>query len=362
MNTQNQEQGPQLKHLSKRPLIISGPCSAETESQVIETSRSLAASGKVDILRFGTWKPRTRPGSFEGQGVKSLPWIVQAKEITGLPAAVEVANAKHVENALAFGIDVLWIGARSTVNPFTVQEIADALRGVKVPVMIKNPINPDIDLWSGAYERIAGAGVGEIALIHRGFSTHAPSPYRNPPMWQIPIEIKQRFPDVAMICDPSHICGNRSELKKVAQRALDLDFDGLMIESHLDPDQAWSDAKQQITPDTLIEMLEQLIWRNSHKQNIRNHPVLSDLRSDINHVDEQLFHLIGQRMKIAEEIGRYKKEHNITILQSTRWAEILEKSIHSAAELGLSPIFVKQYLEAIHLESIRRQNDVINEG
>ena len=349
------------KRLSKRPLIISGPCSAETESQVLEISRHLADTGKVDILRFGTWKPRTRPGSFEGQGVKSLPWIIQAKELTGLPVAVEVANAKHVENALAFGIDVLWIGARSTVNPFTVQEIADALRGVKIPVLVKNPINPDIDLWSGALERIAGAGIEDLAVIHRGFSTHAPSPYRNPPMWQLPIEMKHRFPDVPIICDPSHICGNRTELKRVAQRALDLDFDGIMLESHPDPDNAWSDAKQQITPTSLVELLDGLVWRDSQKQSIRNHPVLTDLRSDINHIDDQILHLISQRMKIAESIGQYKKDNNITILQSSRWAEILEKSTKAADELGLSAAFMKSYLEAIHLESIRKQNEILNQ-
>jgi chorismate mutase len=344
----------------RKPLIIAGPCSAETEEQVINTSRQLAETGKIDMLRFGIWKPRTRPGSFEGQGVRSLPWIIAAKQETGLPVSTEVANAKHVENALAFGVDVLWIGARSTVNPFTVQEIADALKGVHIPVMIKNPINPDVDLWSGAVERLTKAGITEIFLIHRGFSAHAPTPYRNPPMWHMPIEMKQRFPEIPVICDPSHICGNRESLKSISQRALDLDFDGLMIESHVTPDEAWSDAKQQLTPESLSLMLDQLIWRESARQQIRNHPVLADLRSDINQIDEQLLHLLAERMKISTEIGKYKKENNITILQTQRWGEILDKTAHKASELGMSKKFVKLYLEAIHMESIRKQNEVLN--
>src|ERR671938_1115120 len=239
----------------KRPLIISGPCSAETEEQVLETATRLAKTGKVDMLRAGIWKPRTRPGSFEGIGTKGLPWLLQAKKVSGLPVAVEVATAKQVEDALHFDIDVLWIGARTTVNPFSVQEVADALRGVDVPVLIKNPINPDLELWTGAVERVAKAGIRQIGLIHRGFSSYGNSEYRNAPMWHLAIEMKRRNPELLIINDPSHICGRRDILLDVAQEAIDLDFDGLMIESHIDPDNAWSDAKQQVTPERLSELL-----------------------------------------------------------------------------------------------------------
>src|SRR5215204_2433917 len=245
----------------KRPLIISGPCSAETEEQVLETATRLAATGKIDVLRAGIWKPRTRPGSFEGIGTKGLPWLQAAKKATGLPTAVEVATGKQVEDALHFDVDVLWIGARTTVNPFSVQEVADALRGVKNPVLIKNPINPDLELWQGALERVAKAGVKEIGFIHRGFSSYGNTEYRNAPMWHLAIEMHRRYPDMLMINDPSHICGRRDILLDVAQQAIDLDFDGLMIESHIDPDNAWSDASQQITPEQLALMLGEIIWR-----------------------------------------------------------------------------------------------------
>src|SRR5919202_1082768 len=245
----------------KRPLIISGPCSAETEEQVIETATRLKKTGKVDALRAGIWKPRTRPGSFEGVGTKGLNWLTQAKKITGLPVAVEVATAKQVEDALHFDIDILWVGARTTVNPFSVQEVADALRGANVPVLIKNPINPDLELWIGAVERVAKAGIKTIGLIHRGFSSYGNSEYRNAPMWHLAIEMKRRNPELLMINDPSHICGRRDILLDVAQEAIDLDFDGLMIESHIDPDNAWSDAKQQVTPERLAEMLGEITWR-----------------------------------------------------------------------------------------------------
>src|SRR4026209_1811275 len=246
---------------NKRPLIISGPCSAETEAQVLETASRLAASGKVDVLRAGIWKPRTKPGMFEGIGTKGLPWLQQAKKQTGLPVTVEVATAKQVQDALTFDVDVLWIGARTTVNPFSVQEVADALRGVDVPVLIKNPINPDLELWSGAVERVARAGIKQIGLIHRVFSAYRNTDYRNAPMWHLAIEMKRRNPDILMINDPSHICGRCDIILEVAQRAIDLDFDGLMIESHIDPDNAWSDAKQQVTPEVLKELLESIIWR-----------------------------------------------------------------------------------------------------
>src|SRR4028118_1590724 len=245
----------------KRPLIISGPCSAETEEQMLETATRLANTGKIDVLRAGSWKPRTRPGSFEGIGTKGLPWLQRAKEATGLPVAVEVATGKQVEDALHFDVDVLWIGARTTVNPFSVQEVADALRGAKVPVLIKNPINPDLELWTGAVERVAKAGIKRIGLIHRCFSSYGNTDYRNAPMWHLAIEMRRRNPDMLLINDPSHICGRRDILAEVAQQAIDLDFDGLMIESHIDPDNAWSDAKQQITPEQLLGLLEGIAWR-----------------------------------------------------------------------------------------------------
>src|SRR5882757_9061342 len=266
---------------NKRPLVISGPCSAETEEQVMETAIRLAATGKVDMLRAGIWKPRTRPGSFEGIGTKGLPWLQQARKLTGLPVTIEVATGKQVEDALHFDIDVLWIGARTTVNPFSVQEVADALRGVDVPVLIKNPINPDLELWTGAVERVAKAGIKQIGLIHRGFSSYGNTEYRNAPMWHLAIEMKRRNPEMMIINDPSHICGRRDILLEVAQKAIDLDFDGLIIESHIDPDNAWSDAKQQVTPERLGEMIDALVWRNetSDKEEFLN--ALATLREQI---------------------------------------------------------------------------------
>jgi chorismate mutase len=344
----------------KRPLIISGPCSAETEEQVIETAKRLAATGKVDMLRAGIWKPRTRPGSFEGIGTKGLPWMQQAKKLTGLPITVEVATGKQVEDALHFGVDVLWIGARTTVNPFSVQEVADALRGVEVPVLIKNPINPDLELWIGAVERVAKAGIKDIGLIHRGFSSYGNSEYRNAPMWHLAIEMKRRNPDLLMINDPSHICGRRDILQEVAQKAIDLDYDGLIIESHIDPDAAWSDAKQQITPEQVGEMLSSIIWRREDVASEEYHAALEKLRNQINHLDDELMQILSQRMKVAEKIGQYKKENNITILQTNRWNEILERACQKGEKLGLSKEFITKYFDAVHLESINHQTKVLN--
>lgn len=344
----------------KRPLIISGPCSAETEAQVIETATRLAKTGKVDLLRAGIWKPRTRPGSFEGIGTKGLPWLQQAKKATGIPTAVEVATAKQVEDALHFDVDVLWIGARTTVNPFSVQEVADALRGAKVPVLIKNPINPDLELWTGAVERVAKAGIEQIGLIHRGFSSYGNTEYRNAPMWHLAIEMKRRNPELLIINDPSHICGRRDILLDVAQRAIDLDFDGLMIESHIDPDNAWSDAKQQITPEQLAEMLEAIVWRKEDVASEEYHAALEKLRQQINHLDDELMFILGQRMKIAERIAEYKKENNITVLQTRRWNEILERAYKKGEQLGLSKEFITKYFDAIHLESITHQTKIMN--
>ncbi|HLO82521.1 MAG TPA: chorismate mutase [Chitinophagaceae bacterium] len=345
---------------NKRPLIIAGPCSAETEDQVLQTAQRLAALGKVDILRAGIWKPRTRPGSFEGIGTKGLPWLQQAKKATGLPVAVEVATAKQVEDALHFDVDILWIGARTTVNPFSVQELADALRGVDIPVLIKNPINADLELWTGAVERVARAGIKNIGLIHRGFAAYGNSQYRNAPMWHLAIEMKRRNPEMMIINDPSHICGRRDILMDVAQKAIDLDFDGLMIESHIDPDNAWSDAKQQVTPERLGEMLAEIIWRKEDVPSESFHVALDTLREQINHVDDELFQLLAQRMKIAEQIGEYKKNNNVTILQTNRWNQILERAFQKSDKLGLSREFITKYLDAVHMESINRQNRIMN--
>lgn len=345
---------------NKRPLIISGPCSAETEEQVVATAQRLAATGKVDMLRAGIWKPRTKPGMFEGIGAKGLPWLQQAKKLTGLPTTVEVATGKQVEDALNFEVDVLWIGARTTVNPFSVQEVADALRGVDVPVMIKNPINPDLELWSGAVERIARAGVKQIGLIHRGFSSYGNSEYRNAPMWHLAIEMKLKHPNMPIINDPSHICGRRDILLEVMQRAIDLDYDGLMIESHIDPDNAWSDAKQQVTPERLAEMLNSIIWRREDVNSDEYHAALEALRQKINHLDDELMQILSQRMKIAEQIGQYKKENNITILQTNRWNEIIERASAKGEKIGLSKEFITKYLDAVHMESINHQKKVLD--
>ncbi len=346
--------------IKKRPLVISGPCSAETEEQVLETARRLAATGAVDVLRAGIWKPRTRPGSFEGVGTKGLPWLQQARKQTGLPVAVEVATAKQVEDALHFDVDILWIGARTTVNPFSVQEVADALRGVDVPVLIKNPINPDLELWIGAVERVAKSGIQEIGLIHRGFSSYGNTEYRNAPMWHLAIEMKRRNPGMMLINDPSHICGRRDILMDVAQKAIDLDFDGVMIESHIDPDQAWSDAKQQVTPERLMEMLSAIHWRKEDVDSEAFHQVLEKLRQQINHLDDELMQILSQRMKVAEKIGEYKKNNDVVILQTNRWNEILERAYKKADPLGLSKEFITRYLDAVHMESINHQNRIMN--
>jgi chorismate mutase len=346
---------------NKRPLIISGPCSAETEEQVIETAERLAKTGKVDMLRAGIWKPRTKPGMFEGIGAKGLPWLQKAKKLTGLPTTVEVATGKQVEDALTFDVDVLWIGARTTVNPFSVQEVADALRGVDVPVLIKNPINPDLELWQGAVERVSRAGIKQIGLIHRGFSSYGNTEFRNAPMWHLAIEMKRRMPGMPIINDPSHICGRRDILQATAQKAIDLDFDGLMIESHIDPDNAWSDAKQQITPERLAEMLSAISWRKEDVSSESYHAALDKLREQINHIDDELMQLISQRMSIAEKIGEYKRNNNVTILQATRWNEVLEKALLKAGKVGLSDEFITRYMDAIHMESINRQNKIMND-
>jgi chorismate mutase len=349
-----------LEKWNKRPLIISGPCSAETEEQVIETAQRLAKTGQIDMLRAGIWKPRTKPGLFEGIGAKGLPWMQQAKKITGLPVTVEVATGKQVQDALTFDVDVLWIGARTTVNPFSVQEVADALRGVDVPVLIKNPINPDLELWTGAVERVARAGVKNIGLIHRGFSSYGNTEYRNAPMWHLAIEMKRRNPGMPIICDPSHICGRRDILQDVSQVSVDLDFDGLMVESHIDPDNAWSDAKQQVTPERLAEILGAIKWRSETSSEKDFQTALAAMREQINQLDDELLQILGQRMKVADKIGEFKKNNNITILQTRRWNDILERAMQKGEKLGLSREFITKYFDAVHLESISHQNKIMN--
>ena len=345
---------------NKKPLIIAGPCSAETEEQVMQTAMGLKAIGKVDVLRAGIWKPRTRPGNFEGVGSKGLPWLQKAKQATGLPFAIEVATARQLEEALQHDTDIVWIGARTTANPFSVQEVADALTGVNIPVMIKNPINPDLELWIGAVERVLKAGVKNVALIHRGFSSYGDTEFRNAPMWQLALDMKRRFPELPFIIDPSHICGNRHLLQEVTQNAIDLDYSGLILESHIKPDDAWSDAKQQITPKAFNDLLNAIIWRKEQIQSPVVHEQLEQLRRQIDRLDDELLQLLHHRMKISEQIGFYKKEHEITILQTERWNQILERVCRNGLATGLSEEFIKNYFDAIHLESIKHQDAIMN--
>lgn len=346
-----------LKGKNGNPLQIAGPCSAETKVQVLETARRLKATGKVDILRAGIWKPRTMPGSFEGIGAKGLLWMQEARAETGLPLTVEVAKASHVDLCLEFGIDVLWIGARTTVSPFAMEEIANALKGVDIPVMVKNPINPDLKLWIGGIERLRNAGISEIAAIHRGFSYLGEKYYRNRPQWQIPIALKQEMPDVPMICDPSHICGRRDMLQAVSQKAYDLDFDGLMIESHITPDDAWTDASQQITPEVYAELIENLVRRDVGTGPLPTE--LEILRSQITNIDDDILNLLSNRMEVARKIGEFKKANNISIFQKVRWAEIMEKGKKFAEMHDLSEEFITKHFKGIHDESINQQEKIM---
>lgn len=345
----------------KEPLLIAGPCSAETEDQLVATAHLLANTGRVTALRAGIWKPRTRPGEFEGIGSIGLEWLKRAKAETGLPTAVEVATAKHVEEALKAGVDILWVGARSTVNPFTVQEIADALKGVDVPVMVKNPVNPDLSLWVGALERINNAGITKLAAIHRGFSSYEKTAFRNEPMWDIAIHLKTLAPHLPLICDPSHISGNRELIGYVSQKALDLDMQGLMIESHIDPSVAWTDAKQQVTPSALIDIIDRLTLRKPETRDAEVNDKLSELRNNIDKIDDLIIQKMAERMNIAEQIGTYKRDNNITILQVNRWDEILNKRVNYGKALKLHPDFTEKLLELIHGESIRKQTEVMNQ-
>ncbi len=340
---------------TQRPMVIAGPCSAETEEQTLTTARQLAQNG-IKIFRAGIWKPRTKPGGFEGIGVEGLQWLRRVKNETGMYVATEVATAKHVYEALKYGIDVLWIGARTTANPFAVQEIADALRGVDIPILIKNPVNPDIELWLGAIERIYNAGLHQLAAIHRGFSSYDKKVYRNQPQWHIPIELHRRLPDLPLFCDPSHIGGKRELIAPLSQQAMDLQFDGLIIESHCAPDNAWSDKAQQLSPEVLDVILRKLVLREM-KQTTED---LVDLRREIDSIDNELLELLAKRMRISSEIGTYKKEHGIAVLQTGRYNEILEKRIANGERLGMSREFMRTFLEAIHEESVRVQVELMN--
>jgi chorismate mutase len=344
----------------KKPLIIAGPCSAETEDQVMQTvKRIVAASSKVGMIRAGAWKPRTRPNSFEGVGAIGLPWIRNAGRAVGLPVCVEVANSGHVELALKNEIDVLWIGARTTVSPFMVQEIADSLRGVDVPVMVKNPVNPDLELWLGAIERFTAVGINKVAAIHRGFSTYEKSVYRNPPMWEIPIEMRRRFPEIPIIADPSHMGGSRDLIYPLSQQAMDMGFEGLMIESHINPDKAWSDARQQVTPERLGEILDLLVVRQPHILNNYHHE-LYELRSKIDRIDSYIIEMLAERMGISEQIGRFKKETGLAIHQSERWAAIVDRALEKGKTGGLTEDFILRIFQQVHNESIYHQIKVMS--
>lgn len=345
-----------------RPFLIAGPCSAETEEQVMKTAVQIAKLKQVSVFRAGIWKPRTRPDSFEGVGTVGLKWLRDVKTETGLMVGIEVANERHVYQALKYGIDMLWIGARTSVNPFTVQEISDALNGVDVMVLVKNPINPDLELWIGAIERIARAGITRLGAIHRGFSTYEKTIYRNQPNWQLPIELRRRIPDLPIICDPSHISGAREYLHEISQKALDLNFDGLMIESHIDPGKALSDPAQQLTPNDLKELLSRLILRSPVASDPRLIDILGELRQQIDVFDDHLLDILEKRMKVAETIGQYKKENNITILQTTRWDEIIKKVMKQGQAKGLSSEVIDTIFKAIHQESINHQMHVMNNG
>jgi chorismate mutase len=343
-----------------KPLIIAGPCSAETEEQVWQTVTQIKAEGYAHVVRAGVWKPRTRPGSFEGMGEAALPWLAAVKKETGLPTAVEVATPQHVELALKYGVDILWIGARTTVNPFNVQDLADALKGVDVPVLIKNPVNPDLQLWIGAFERINRAGINKLGAIHRGFSNAQENKYRNSPMWHIAIELKTLFPQLPLIGDPSHMAGKRAYLYELAQRAMDLNYDGLIIESHRDPDAAWSDASQQLTPHALGEMLDQLqIRQASYGTDYQNE--LENLRAKIDNLDRELMEVLAARMSLVEQLGEYKRDNNVAVLQMDRWRELRKNRADHGKKLNLYPDLVEELFELIHMGSIRKQTEVMSQ-
>jgi chorismate mutase len=343
------------------PLIIAGPCSAESEDQLVTTAKQLADTGKLHVLRAGIWKPRTRPNEFEGVGEIGLKWMQEIKKETGLKTTVEVADASHVDLALKYDIDILWIGARTVVNPFSVQNIADSLVGVDIPVMVKNPLNPDVNLWLGAIERLNAVGINKLIAIHRGFHYFEKSPFRNAPMWEIPIELKRKAPHLPIIVDPSHICGNRELIESISQKALDLEMDGLMIESHYDPNVALTDAAQQVTPAYLNELLDKLIIRHIKGDKTFQHK-LEELRTEIDKLDGELLQILSKRMEIIDEIGEYKVDNDITILQMKRWAGIISDRLAIGTNLGLEDSFLKKLLNLIHKESINRQEDIFRKN
>ena len=341
---------------ARRPIVIAGPCSAETEEQVMTTATQLCKKG-IKIFRAGIWKPRTKPGGFEGVGTIGLPWLKRVQEELGMLVATEVATPKHVEAALEAGIDLLWVGARTVANPFAMQELADSLKGVDVPVLVKNPVNPDLELWIGGLERINGAGIKRLGVIHRGFSSYDKRIYRNLPMWHIPIELHRRIPGLPIFGDPSHIGGKRELVAPLCQQAMDLGFEGLIIESHCNPDCAWSDASQQVTPDVLDFILDKLVVRDIAQST----ESLDALRRQIDECDYNLLDLLAKRMRICREIGQYKREHNMTVVQTTRYGEILDKRGAQGVLCGMSSDFVKNIFEAIHEESVRQQIEVLNQ-
>ncbi len=340
---------------NERPFVIAGPCSAETEEQVVTTAKQLFEKG-CHLFRAGIWKPRTKPGGFEGKGDEALPWLANVKKETGMLVSTEVATPEHVEKALQHGIDFLWVGARTTANPFAMQALADSLRGVDIPVLVKNPVNPDLELWIGALERLNQAGVKRLGAIHRGFSSYDKKIYRNLPMWQIPIELRRRYPTLPLICDPSHISGRRDLIAPLCQQAMDLGFDGLLVESHCNPDEAWSDAMQQITPEVLDYILSLLVIRDETLTT----EGITQLRHQIDELDNQLMELLAKRMRVCREIGQYKKEHNMTVLQTQRYKEILDKRGVQGAMCGMSAEFAAKIFEHIHEESVRQQMEIIN--
>ena len=340
---------------SKRPVVIAGPCSAETEEQVMETAKDLAKNG-VRIFRAGIWKPRTKPGGFEGVDSVGLTWLQEVKKETGMLVATEVANKQHVEEALNAGVDVLWIGARTSANPFAMQEIADSLVGADVPVLVKNPVNPDLELWIGAMQRIYNAGIRQIGAIHRGFSAYGKHLYRNMPQWHIPIELRRRMPELTLICDPSHIGGKRELVAPLSQQAMDMGFDGLIVESHCDPDSAWSDKSQQVTPEVLNFILNMLVVRDTTQTT----ESLTLLRQQIDQIDNDLLEALSKRMRISREIGQYKKEHSMPVVQTGRYDDILNSRAAAAEELGMNGDFMKTVYQAIHEESVRQQIEVLN--
>lgn len=344
--------------MKKEPLFIAGPCSVESEEQVDAVAQALSGSS-ISVLRGGIWKPRTRPDSFEGLGEVALPWLVTAAKNAGLQSATEVANTKHVELALEAGIDILWIGARTTVNPFAVQEIANSIKGLKIPVMVKNPINPDLELWIGAFERLEKAGITKLYGIHRGFSIYKHPKYRNVPQWEIPIALKERLPNLPIICDPSHITGDRALLQEVSQKSLDLNFDGLMIETHPNPNKALSDPKQQITPFELLNLIDRLVLRSS-KVDATTEEQLRQLREKMIALDDRIFDILAERMRESEKIGAFKREHNITILQQEHWEKMIRQRLAQGESTQLSSDFIRQMMDAIHLESIRHQMKIMN--